>query len=199
MASREGKVLPPVSVAIYAPPDATDSLVDRICAETEAIWAPAGIEFEWQCIPTPDTRFTGQLLVRIDEIPWRLEEHPDALGWIHFTASGPEPSIHLSSRQVEDLILRTGLRDSPLVVHETLVGRALGRALSHELGHYFLRSKTHSSYGLMRAIRPSGEFFAINRSGFELTATERDTAFYQFDTTSWTDLRLPRSNGAWPD
>ena len=37
----------PMAVAVVAPRDVTDSMVNRICAEAEAIWAPAGIVFEW--------------------------------------------------------------------------------------------------------------------------------------------------------
>jgi hypothetical protein len=99
------------------------------------------------------------------------------LGWITFTADGPEPAIHLSRASAEDLLLRTpGLDDTTIAAREKLVGRALGRALSHEIGHYLLKSKGHTLRGLMRAIWPSNEFFDVNRNGFELTAKESQTA-----------------------
>ena len=65
------------------------------------------------------------------------------------------------------------LRDSPTLFHELLLSRALGRALAHELGHYLLKSRTHSAAGLMRAVRPSFQFFAPDRVGFGLTPEER--------------------------
>ena len=37
----------PMAVAVVAPRDFTDAMVNRICAEAEAIWAPAGMAFEW--------------------------------------------------------------------------------------------------------------------------------------------------------
>jgi len=45
-------------------------------------------------------------------------------------------------------------------MHERLIGRALGRAFSHELGHYILKSKGHTSQGLMRATWPSEQLLS---------------------------------------
>ena len=99
------------------------------------------------------------------------------MGWIRFTEAGPEPSIHLSRAGVEELLLHTaGSNSLTRFTHETLVARALGRALSHELGHYLLRSPTHTSRGLMRAAWSSEDFFGIHRSRFELTAAQQHTA-----------------------
>jgi hypothetical protein len=164
-------------VAVFARVNIKDSLVNRICAEADAIWRPAGITFEWHRVTSADTVRTGWLEVIIDE---RLQDVPDgqaALGWIPFAADGPQPSIHLWRLNAEALLLRTpGVEDKTISTHETLLGRALGRALSHELGHYLLRSKEHTPHGLMRAVRSSKEFFRISRDGFEPTAEEREAA-----------------------
>jgi hypothetical protein len=164
-------------VAVFARLDIKDSLVNRICAEADAIWRPAGITFEWHRVTSADTVRTWWLDVIIDE---RLKDVPDAqaaLGWIPFAADGPQPSIHLWRSNAEELLLRTpGVEDKTISTHETLLGRALGLALSHELGHYLLRSKEHTPHGLMRAVRPSEEFFRISRDGFEPSAEEREAA-----------------------
>jgi hypothetical protein len=94
------------------------------------------------------------------------------LGWIPFTPSGPAPSIHLSRAAAEALISDTAGVNHTMLGHAILIGRALGRALSHELGHYLLRSKAHAPHGLMRATWPTDELFSINRHGFQLTAEE---------------------------
>jgi hypothetical protein len=39
----------------------------------------------------------------------------------------------------------------PTALADTLLARALGRALAHEIGHYLLGTAEHSSHGLMRA------------------------------------------------
>jgi hypothetical protein len=164
-------------VAVFARLDIKDSLVNRICAEADAIWRPAGITFEWHRVTSADTVRTWWIDVIIDE---HLKDVPDAqaaLGWIPFAADGPQPSIHLWRSNAEELLRRTpGVEDKTISAHETLLGRALGRALSHELGHYFLRSKAHTPHGLMRAVRSSEEFFRISRDGFEPSAEEREAA-----------------------
>ena len=167
--------LPPIQVAVFAPSDINESLVNQICAETEAIWGPAGIKFDWHRVTSKDAARTWQLAVAIDR--HRRPNPQGALGWIKFTPDGPDKSIHLSSARAEELLLETpGFGNIAIVTRETLIGRALGRALSHELGHYLLKSKAHTPRGLMRAIWPSDEFFAIRRNGFELTAGERQAA-----------------------
>jgi hypothetical protein len=164
-------------VAVFAPADIKDSLVSRICAETEAIWNPAGITFEWHRVAATDTRQTSWLDVTIDEGPNDVHERQAALGWIPFTADSPQPSIHLSRPNAEELLLGTpSIEDKTSFTHETLLGRALGRALSHELGHYLLRSKVHTPDGLMRGVRSAEEFFRMSREGFELSAEEREAA-----------------------
>lgn len=174
--SLDGSVVPRITVVVFAP-DVKVSLVNRICAETEAIWAPAGITFDWHRISAKDEAAASQLEVTIDDRRKGLPERQVALGWITFTAEGPERSIHLSRSSAEDLLLSTpGVNDKTIAAHETLLGRALGRALSHEIGHYLLQSKVHTPHGLMRAIRPSEEFFGIRRDEFELTAEERNAA-----------------------
>lgn len=177
LASRDRGSLPPIPIAVFARPEIKDSLVDRICAETDAIWNPAGITFEWQRVTSSDAARTWWLDVTIDERRKEMPDGQEALGWISFTAEGPRPLIHLSRASAEDLLLRTpGVDDKTISTHEALLGRALGRALSHELGHYLLRSKMHTPHGLMRAVRSSEEFFRINRDGFEPSAEEREAA-----------------------
>src|SRR5262249_3192437 len=90
---------------------------------------------------------------------------------------GPERFIHLSRVSAEDLLRSTpGLDGGTVASHEALIGRALGRALAHELGHYILRSKIHTGRGLMRASWTSAQTFAFNRNQCELTPEERATA-----------------------
>jgi hypothetical protein len=96
------------------------------------------------------------------------------LGWILFTADGPASSIGLSRANAEALIRQMpGVTGATIVGHEILIGRALGRALSHEIGHYLLKSKLHSPHGLMRANWPSDELLSNDRRGFTLTAEQR--------------------------
>jgi hypothetical protein len=56
---------------------------------------------------------------------------------------------------------------------ETLLGRAMGRALAHEIGHYLLASKAHTATGVMQARRGAAELFSRSRQGFQLQADQR--------------------------
>jgi GNAT superfamily N-acetyltransferase len=153
-----------VPVALIASSHVSTSLLNRIWAETAAIWKPAGITFEWHRATTTDGARTSWLEMTIDEGRTDVQAGQAALGWIPFTEDRPMPSIHLSLSNAEELLLRTpGVEDKTIATHETLLGRALGRALSHELGHYLLRSKLHTPHGLISGATgiTDGEWLAI--------------------------------------
>ena len=63
----------------------------------------------------------------------------------------------------------SGLRDQ-------IIARALGRALAHEIGHYLLASKDHTSHGLMKAQHKAGDLLGPSRRPFELTESQRSGA-----------------------
>ena len=167
----------PIAVAVVAPPDVTDSLVNRVCVEAKAIWAPAGIALEWTREASRGEAEPRRLViaVTIDDRPAPAGRH-GALGWLTFTADGPERLIHLSRGSAEDLLRDTpGLTDGTIASHDAYVARALGRAFAHEIGHYILRSKVHTPRGLMRAAWTASQAFA-SRDGFAVTAEERAEA-----------------------
>ena len=177
LAASDRRSLQAISVDLYAPPDIGESLVDRVGAETDAIWKPAGIAFDWHRVSSTEAPGQRHLAVTIDTGGGGVAGSHATLGRITFTPEGPDKSIHLSLAGIEDLLLRTeGAGTVTTIAHEILVGRALGRALSHEVGHYLLKSRTHTSHGLMRAEWPSAELFAFNRGGFELSPEEREAA-----------------------
>ena len=174
-----------IPVAVLAPEETSDSLVQRICAEASAIWASAGIAFEWHRLRSRDEEeeYAWPLQVTIDDRRTSLLP-VGALGWLIFTPDGPGRSIHLSLVCAESLLRSTPeLTNFTIATHEALVGRTLGRALAHELGHYLLRSKVHTPNGLMRAAWASGEFLSFRRDGFELTSEQRAAALRSFNST----------------
>jgi len=62
----------------------------------------------------------------------------------------------------------------PIAERETYLGRAMGRALAHELGHYLLASKAHTAAGLMRSTLPAETLFSPTRTRLDLPRTMRD-------------------------
>lgn len=166
----------PLSLGVVAPADVTDSLVRRICTEAQAIWGHAGIALECERHGSKGDIGDWGIEVTVDDRQ-KPVGRDGSLGWILFTSEGADRSIHLSRASAEALLRGTpDIIDSTKFFHEALIGRALGRALAHELGHYIFQSKTHTPRGLMRADWSSDEIFAPNRNGFELTSQERATA-----------------------
>jgi hypothetical protein len=53
------------------------------------------------------------------------------------------------------------------------MGRVLGRALAHEIGHYLLGTREHSRSGLMRAAQGIDELMAIADPKMVLSAEEQ--------------------------
>ena len=101
-----------------------------------------------------------------------------ALGWIYFDESTPGHRIYVSYANVQQLMLESrgviGSQDRmPIFEREVLLSRALGRALAHELGHYFLASKAHTDRGLMKAHRTASEFFGPDERPFKLDGAQR--------------------------
>ncbi len=176
-ASLDGRVPSAISVGVFGPPDVTEALVIRVFDEANAIWGPTGIALDWHRITSKNMAVPWHVTVTIDDDRKDVAGRRGALGWIPFTTHGPAPSIHLSRINAEALIRRTpGVTDATILGHEVLIGRALGRALSHELGHYLLKSKVHTPHGLMRATWSSDELLSSDRRGFELTAEQRAAA-----------------------
>src|SRR5262245_28840947 len=119
----------PIAVAVVAPRDVSDALVNQICAEVRAIWAPAGIALEWNRHALKHETRGLTIEVTIDDRP-APAGRDGALGWVIFTAVGPKRLIHLSRVSAEDLLHSTlGLNGGTVTSYEALIGRALGRAL----------------------------------------------------------------------
>jgi hypothetical protein len=64
------------------------------------------------------------------------------------------------------------LDESPRAWREALIGRALGRVLAHEIGHYLLASRVHTLQGLMRAAFDADELLRPGRGGFAVSARD---------------------------
>ena len=111
----------------------TQGLIDATLAEAEAIWRPAAVVLTWRRAARAadvDAPSRPDLILTVDERRTSVPEGQTALGWIRFTGPTPEPAIHLSRANAEDLMARTAsLHDKPTVMQERLMGRALGRAL----------------------------------------------------------------------
>ena len=103
---------------------------------------------------------------------------PSALAEIAFAGDGTPFSI---VTVYFDLLLRSlgfarigdaGEDRWPADLRQRVIGRAVGRVIAHEIGHYLFASRSHSSNGLMRAVQPYRELFAEAEAGFLLSRAD---------------------------
>jgi hypothetical protein len=98
---------------------------------------------------------------------------------IRFLADGePEPTILLHYDAVIKRGLGTlsvgGTREPqwPKAVRDRILGRMIGRVLAHEIGHWVLRSRDHSTSGLMRAQQTTDALAEPGRARFALAPAD---------------------------
>jgi len=106
------------------------------------------------------------------------DPHVLPLGWIEFRAESPLQDVYVSFANAIQLLDASDFvvgRVSTMTIKEryVLLGRAMGRALAHEIGHYLLGSKTHTSTGIMQARRGAAELFSSSRRGFQVEGNQR--------------------------
>jgi len=101
----------------------------------------------------------------------------DVLGSIAFFADAPTPRIVMYPNTIGALVSGTNivgrsLWEYPVHYRENLLGRAFGRALAHEIGHFLLRSPHHAPAGLMQARHSVNELVAPESRHFDLSEEE---------------------------
>jgi len=143
--------------------------------EAADIWAAYGVR-----IGAPmanDARHEG--VVRLVVKLARAEERrtgPRALGSVVFNGDTPDPTIELYPTAASALIAAVAFNrpddPRPVSTGDRVLARVLGRALAHEIGHFLLRSKTHSKNGLMRAEQIGSDLMAPGHHGFTLSPDE---------------------------
>jgi hypothetical protein len=146
--------------------------------EADAIWRAHGVGVV-AVAPGPEIT-PPTAAVRLDVRLARPARRPTAplrrerLGAILFDHDNlPATTLTIDVAAVEAMVARTRWGGQPFDLwppawRDTFVGRALGRVLAHEIGHYLLASRVHTTEGLMRAAfdgdelrRPARDRFAI--------------------------------------
>jgi hypothetical protein len=161
----------------------SDTLPDAIRAnaleEAARLWLPygvlvtdggsAGCDLFAPSVPIDVTVDAG------DESPDRSD---NGLGSVRFAADGsPDPAIVMHYDAITRLAVTTrpfGVDAGawPVKLHDQVVGRAFGRALAHELGHYLLRWSHHEAQGLMRAVLHASTLTEADADGLGLTPVD---------------------------
>ena len=177
--------LPQVTVAVDVAVDLPPLVVSVALQEADAIWRPTGVTFAWRIAPRAIANPadpcppSSMLRVVIGEAHGNAPPDQIPIAWIVFDEENmPARDIYVSHRNALEFL--TSARGAgPAIAQMTRseqnmrLGRAMGRALAHELGHYLLASKAHARRGLMQASHTAYSFFDIDRSGFEIDKAMR--------------------------
>jgi hypothetical protein len=154
--------------------------------ETEAIWRPYGVQFEWVDADAVEPRATGVSLdvtverryARVGGIEWastlgQTFVGPDTRGWrpirVSFDAVANVLADGTTSR-----VSGTG------IVLEPYLSRALGRVLAHEIGHVLTNAAGHDRTGLMRASFSADQLAQTDRSPLRLACAAVDRLRHRF-------------------
>ena len=161
-------------IAISSPADVSPTLVDHVFDETNAIWNKAGVTLVRQLGDEASGAPLAALDIVIGHQRGSIDGPNAALGWIEFDDGQPQAGLYLSYENALTLLESArgvvGLvSQMPILERETYLGRALGRALAHEIGHYLLAAKTHTASGLMKANFTAAELFMPEKRQFAIS------------------------------
>ena len=198
-------------VSISSTADVSPTLVQRVVREATTIWQPAGVSLVWQR-EVSDGAASIDVMIGPERGTTPGPNTP--LGWIEFNSGRPQRRLYLSYTNAMALLesVDGGSARMPLLKRDTYIGRALGRALAHEIGHYLLATTAHAGAGLMKANFTAVEFFSAEAPHFTISSDERAVAVARLEaapvvasaTSGSTSPRsphpasLPRGAARWP-
>jgi hypothetical protein len=146
-----------VVVGTPTPPD----VVHHATKQAAAIWRPHGVLIAAEgdltaCPADAPTESVTVVMTAINATSAKLRL--PRLGQIDFAGDGmPDPEIVIASEYLQQQVERATWSGQPLAnrpptLRRQAAGRAIGRVLAHELGHYLLRMPSHGREGLMRPV-----------------------------------------------
>jgi hypothetical protein len=163
--------------------------LNAMVGEVTALWVPHGVSITW--ITTPLQWGPSSVIPAVRVIDdgcrparvWAAREtalctpggsaQPVGTAIFMEGKATPEDTLFLSVNRVAQIVADTQwvdrpVREWPSGVRDDLVGRALGRVLAHELGHYLLGLREHSPDGLMQPLFRTDRLISPDRRIFEL-------------------------------
>ena len=169
-----------VRVALVPPVPPSGQQLRAMTQETDAIWRPYGVTLVWLTEGTGESSAGSAALLRVHFVHGArptsriARSSSSSLGAIQFLDGVvPDDTIMLSTDEIAATVMSTqvsghDLPNWPPALIEAVTGRATGRVLAHELGHYLLALRTHSQKGLMRPAFAGRELVDWDRRTFSL-------------------------------
>jgi hypothetical protein len=172
-----------LTIAMTADCAASEATMATARAEATRIWSRGDVGLRW--VAASRLPFTAPksdwLLVQCNSEPFRAlpsEERLRPLATIRFVDAQPMNVITLNPQNANVLLDQDG-REGRLQNHQfpamrrLRLGRMLGRALAHEIGHFLSESGAHTEYGLMRPTHSVAAFTGVSLHPFSISAELR--------------------------
>jgi hypothetical protein len=161
IARSRGATVPALRLSIVNEAGASDDSLAAARREAQEIWADAGLELMWldrAAAFDPASAPTVVVMVRRALVSRATAMSPHTgrpLAWVLFEHGRPTNLIEVSLSRVMRLVMSGSFVGKPIdhlpsIAQQPLIGRALGRVLAHEIGHW-LGGSAHTSGGLMKS------------------------------------------------
>jgi hypothetical protein len=176
---------PPLRIVVSVAANISMSVVQKMTEETDAVWS--GMTFMWE---RGDQDHPPADLHVIVGAPHRTSASTlPPLGWIEINDNGPTRFIHISYANAVTMLndARSSVGapiNMPMLERDRYLGRAMGRVLAHELGHYLLGSNTHARKGLMQGTFSAAMLFAPNRATLHMPASVCEALLGRSDSSA---------------
>lgn len=141
-----------------------------LMAEAESIWKQGHVRLNWLRESTEAAEgATLRVLVMARPVPRTTEYSPWTVAELLRLGGSQATAIAstIGARRIVDESRRELLQE-PEALEDYRLGLVLGRAVSHEIGHYLLQTNTHATRGLMRARIDAREFADLRSGSFRL-------------------------------
>jgi hypothetical protein len=180
----------PHQLRVRMPEDGMPAAVLAIVrSEVNAIWSKYGIDIVWEDRWTPEKPKPDLWVQFVDVALQSKNKHlrgAPAVAWIPFASGVPLPYARVSKPNAIALLKTRSwfdgrpLSDATEDLRIQALGRIIGRALAHEIGHFLLAAPVHASTGLMRAVldperlvNPGVEHFKLEASDVRMLRAAR--------------------------
>jgi hypothetical protein len=157
-----------------------DDILQTARTETVRIWARARVNVRWLAgsdLPytSPSNWLVVQCVAHDEGLVPQARVVP--IAGIRFVDLRPTNTIVVSIQNAERLLDRDVLESRLLgerfrALRDRRLGRMLGRAIAHEIGHFLSASVAHASTGLMRATHPVSDLIGESLRPFAIGASE---------------------------
>jgi hypothetical protein len=155
----------------------TAKVLELVRIEVNNIWRQYGIDIVWEEKWTP-AKPKPDLWIQFVDVALQSKSKgmhgAPAVAWIPFADGVPLPYVRVSRPNATALLKTRSwfdgrpLSDATEDLRNQALGRIIGRALAHEIGHFLFAAPVHSPNGLMRAsldpeklVNPGIEYFKL--------------------------------------